>query len=95
MTVTPTDASALTILSGAASTGYVQNLAYYKDAFAFATADLVMPKGVHFSAREVFDGISMRIVQMYDITNDKLPCRIDVLYGFKTIRPQLACRVTN
>lgn len=95
VTASPTDTNSLTILSGAASTGYVQNLAYHKDAFAFATADLVMPKGVHFSAREAFDGISMRIVQMYDITNDKLPCRIDVLYGFKAIRPQLACRVTN
>ncbi len=95
VTGSPTDTNSLTILTGSASTGYVQNLAYHKDAFAFATADLVMPKGVHFSAREVFDGISMRIVQMYDITNDKLPCRIDVLYGYKAIRPQLACRVTN
>ena len=37
--------------------------------------------------------ISMRIVRQYDINNDKLPCRIDVLYGYKTIRPQLACRL--
>ena len=95
VTASPTDTNALTILTGAASANHVQNLAYHKDAFALATADLVMPKGVHFAAREVFDGISMRIVQMYDITNDKLPCRIDVLYGFKAIRPQLACRVTN
>jgi hypothetical protein len=88
-------ASAALAFAGAADGAWVQNLAYHKDAFAFATADLVMPKGVHFSAREVFDGISMRIVQAYDIANDKLPCRIDVLYGYKTIRPQLACRVTN
>jgi hypothetical protein len=51
-------------------------LAYQKGAFAFATADLVMPKGVDFAAREVFDGISMRIVRQYDINNDKpLPSR--------------------
>jgi hypothetical protein len=62
--------------------------------FAFATADLVMPKGVDFAAREVYDGVSMRIVRAYDINNDAFPCRIDVLYGYKTIRPQLACRVT-
>lgn len=71
---------------------YKISLGFHKDAFAFATADLVMPKGVDFSAREVMDGISMRIVRQYDINNDLLPCRIDVLYGYKTIRPDLAVR---
>lgn len=71
---------------------YGISLGYHKDAFAFATADLVLPKGVDFSAREVMDGISMRIVRQYDISNDNLPCRIDVLYGYKTIRPELAVR---
>lgn len=72
---------------------YLISMGYHKDAFAFATADLVMPRGVDFSAREVLDGISMRIVRQYDINNDNLPCRIDVLYGYKTIRPELACRL--
>jgi len=80
---------------GTASTAYGLSMTYQTDAFAFATADLVMPKGVDFSAREVFDGISMRIVRQYDVTNDKFPCRLDVLYGYKTIRPQLACRLAN
>lgn len=68
-------------------------MVYHKDAFTFATADLLMPDGVHFSSRQVFDGISMRIVRQYDINNDTIPARIDVLSGFKTIRPQLACRI--
>lgn len=72
---------------------YGISMGYHKDAFAFATADLVMPRGVDFSGREVMDGISMRIVRDYDINNDKFPCRIDVLYGYKTIRPELACRL--
>jgi hypothetical protein len=71
---------------------YKVSLGFHKDAFAFATADLVMPTGVDFSAREVMDGISMRIVRDYDINNDKFPCRLDVLYGYKTIRPELAVR---
>lgn len=75
-----------------ASADYNISMGFHRDAFTFATADLVMPQGVHFAAREVMDGISMRIVQQYDITNDTMPCRIDVLYGFKTIRPQLAVR---
>lgn len=69
------------------------SLAYHKEAFAFATADLLMPDGVDFSAREVLDGISMRIVRQYSVNDDTMPCRIDVLYGYKTIRPQLACRI--
>ncbi len=80
---------------GTASTAYGLSMGYHKDAFAIAFADLVLPKGLDFSAREVFDGISMRIVRQYDINNDKFPARLDVFYGYKTIRPQLAARFAN
>lgn len=80
---------------GSANGVYKPSLAFHKDAFTFATADLVMPNGVDFSAREVFDGISMRIVRMYDINNDAFPCRLDVLYGYKTLRAELACRILS
>lgn len=80
---------------GGASAIYKPSLAFHKDAFAFATADLIMPNGVDFASRQVLDGISMRIVRQYDINNDKFPCRLDVLYGYKTIRPELACRVLS
>ena len=69
------------------------SMVFHRDAFAFATADLVMPKGVDFAAREVYDGISLRTVRQYAISTDTMPCRIDVLYGFKTIRAQLAARI--
>jgi hypothetical protein len=94
VSASPASGAAITI-TGAASTGYEQEMAFHRDAFAFATADLVMPKGVDFTAREVYDGVSMRIVRAYDINNDAFPCRIDVFYGYKTIRPQMACRVTS
>jgi hypothetical protein len=83
------------VFGGTASTAVGTSMLYQKGAFAFATADLVMPEGVDFSAREVLDGISMRIVRQYDIVNDKFPCRIDVLYGYKTLRAQLATRYHN
>jgi hypothetical protein len=86
--------SAITKIGGASATHDV-SLAYAKDAFAFVTADLRLPRGVDFAAREVMDNISMRIVSDYDITNDTFPTRIDVLYGYKTLRPQLACRLAN
>lgn len=90
----PADNASISFL-GTASTAVGTSLLYQKEAFAFATADLVMPKGVDFSARQVLDGVSMRIVRAYDINNDKFPCRLDVLYGYKTLRPQLACRLHN
>jgi len=78
--------------SGEASAVLTQPLVYHRDAFTFVTADLEMPKGVDFAAREVFDGISLRIVRQFDIVNDKFPCRTDVLFGYKTLRPEWAAR---
>jgi hypothetical protein len=79
--------------SGGASTQYPQNLVYHRDAIAFATADLLMPQGVDMASRQVHNGISMRVVRQYDINNDRMPCRIDVLYGYNVIRPQMAVRL--
>ena len=85
--------SAVVTFLGSASTQYPQNLVYHRDAISFATADLLMPQGVDMASRQVHNGISMRIVRQYDINNDRLPCRIDVLYGFSVIRPQMAVRL--
>jgi hypothetical protein len=90
----PADNAAITI-AGTASTAVGVSLLYNKDAFAFATADLIMPQGVDMGAREQQDGLSIRLVRQYDINNDKFPCRLDILYGYKTIRPQLAHRLHN
>jgi hypothetical protein len=81
------------VFVGAASSQYAQNLVYHKDAITFATADLLLPMGVDMAARAVHNGISLRVVRQYDINNDRMPCRIDVLYGFNTIRPQMGCRI--
>ena len=81
------------VFTGTASTQYPQNLVYHKDAITFATADLLLPQGVDMAARAVHNGISLRVVRQYDINNDRMPCRIDVLYGYSTIRPQMACRI--
>ena len=86
-------AAAAIVFVGTASTAYPQNLIYHKDAITFATADLVLPTGVDMAARAVHNGISLRIIRDYDINNDRMPCRIDVLYGFSTIRPPMACRL--
>jgi len=86
-------ATAAVTFVGSASSQYPQNLVYHKDAITFATADLLLPQGVDMASRAVHNGISLRIVRQYDINNDRMPCRIDVLYGYSVIRPQMAARI--
>lgn len=81
------------VFRGTASTQYPQNLIYHKNAITFATADLLMPQGVDMASRQNHNGISLRIVRQYDINNDRMPCRIDVLYGYAAIRPQMGVRL--
>jgi hypothetical protein len=81
------------VFVGTASTAYAQNLVYHKDAITFATADLLLPQGVDMAARAQHNGISLRVFRQYDINNDRMPCRIDVLYGYSAIRPQMATRL--
>lgn len=95
VTASPADNAAITKVGGASAVHGV-SLCYHRDAFTFATADLLMPNGVDMKAREQYDGISLRLVRAYDINNDKLPARLDILYGFKTLRGNnLACRIAT
>ena len=86
-------ASAVVTMLGSANSQYAQNLVYHKDAITFATADLLLPQGVDMASRQVHNGISLRVVRQYDINNDRLPCRIDVLYGYSAIRPAMGVRM--
>ena len=86
-------ASAALVFLGGSATAYPQNLVYHKDAITLATADLLLPQGVDMASRQVHNGISLRIVRQYDINNDRMPCRVDVLYGFAAIRPVTAVRM--
>lgn len=94
-TVTASPAnSAVISLVATASSQYRQNLAFYPEAFTMATADLEMPtSGVVQAARAEFDGVSMRMIESYDIMSDSLITRLDILYGYKAIRPEWACIV--
>ena len=94
VTASPTNSQAITKVGGASGIRD-EMLLFHRDAFTLATADLIMPNGLHFSGRDNQDGISIRMLQQYDINNDRMPTRIDVLYGYKTLRPELACRVAS
>ena len=93
---TPADGSTITV-SGAASTQTPQGLAFHRDWVTLACADLPLPGGVDMAAR-VADrqlGMSIRLVRAYNITTDQFPCRLDILYGWAPLRPELACRVQS
>lgn len=90
----PADGAAITV-KGTANATHRLGMAFHEDAFTLVTADLPVPKGTDMAAR-VSDpqlGISLRIVRDYDITSDQWPTRIDVLYGWACLRPELACRI--
>ena len=72
-----------------------QNIIMHKNAFTLATADLELPDGVVFAGRASDKelGLSMRVVRQYTINNDSIPTRVDVLYGWAPLYPELACRV--
>lgn len=89
----PTDTGAVVKVGAGASEKLNGSLVYHKDAFTVATADLILPTGVDFAAREVFEGISLRIIRAYDISDDAFPCRVDVLFGYEALYPQLAARI--
>lgn len=94
VTAYPTNTGAVVKLGAGASETLVQSLAFHKDAFTFVTADLIdVSKFGAWGARQVMDGISMSLARQFDIVNYRVPCRIDVLYGFKSIRPEMACRI--
>ena len=94
-TITGGDTDGLTVaLIGAVGTAYNNDLQFHKDAFVFATADLIdVSKYGAWGARQSMDGISMRIAKQYAIGSDTVPCRLDVLYGFAPLYPELANRI--
>ena len=96
VTGSPADAALITVV-GAASTATPQGLAFHRDAFTLACADLPLPGGVDMAAR-ISDpqlGLSIRMVRAYDINTDNFPCRLDILYGWATLRAELACRIQS
>jgi hypothetical protein len=85
--VSPANAAQVRLVS-LPSEVYAKNIAYAPEAITMATADLVIPKGVHEAARKEYNGISMRMVTAYQIGTDQLGTRLDVIYGFTYLRPE-------
>lgn len=80
---------------GTDSTGYRQNMVFHKNAFALVSVPLVRPPGAVDVARETYKGLSVRVIPVYDGTNDKSAFRLDILFGAKAIDPRLATRLSG
>lgn len=72
--------------------GHVANLGFHKNAFAFVTRALPLPTDKE-SYSVSYNGITLRVVYGYDQKYKKNMLSLDVLYGFKTLYPELATRV--
>lgn len=91
----PLNGAAMVLVTPAGSV-YRKSLAYTQKAVTMASADLVMPKkAVEEAARTSYDGVSMRMLTDYLPMTDQLATRLDVLFGFKYIRPEWLCVIAD
>ena len=73
--------------------GHTANLAFHPMAFAYVTRPLANPDGQGvMSYVTSFNGISLRVTKGYDQQYKRSTYSMDVLYGFKTVYPELAVR---
>jgi hypothetical protein len=86
---------AVSFVSGTtASTQYAQNLVFHPAFATLVTVDMPMVSAPKIS-RKTMEGISMRLIQTYDVINDQEIFRIDILFGWSLLRPEWACRVAG
>jgi hypothetical protein len=88
------DNAAITVI-GTAATGYKQNLAYHKNCMALAMVPMEMPQAAYNGSRQSYKGMSVRVIPIYDGTNDISKWRLDLLYGRKVIDPRMGVRFSG
>lgn len=95
VTARPADNAPITVLTGAANTSYPQNIMFHKDAMALVTMEMELPNGMDMASRSDHEGVSIRFVRGFDITNNRRICRFDLLAGYGVLRPEWAVRVSQ
>jgi len=94
VTVSPSNGATITV-KGNANTAYAQNIAFVPDCIGLATCPMIEPGGVDFVKTVDADGVAIRMLRAYDMTNDQMPTRIEALFGTTTFYPEIGCRLTN
>jgi hypothetical protein len=94
VTASPANSAAITIV-GAASAAYDTNIMYHKDAFTLAMLPMYEPaNGTGAKVTQMSDdGFTVKVTQFYDGVNDNNIMRLDVLFGWASTYPELACKV--
>lgn len=87
VTGSPADNAAITVVANHAA-----NLAFHKNAFALVSVPIYIPED-STGQRINYKGVSIRFVRGYDVKTDVQIYRLDVMYGWKTIYPDFACRL--
>lgn len=95
VTARPADNAAITVLTGSANTSYGQNILFHRDAFTLVTADMEVPNGMDMAEKAMYEGVALRFVRGFDITNNRRICRFDMLAGYGLLRPEWAVRLTQ
>lgn len=91
----PADNAGITVVSGTAATAYPQNMLFHKDAFTMVTVAMDVPNGMDMAEQITYEGVNLRFVRGFDITNNKRISRFDLMAGYGALRPEWACRVTG
>lgn len=91
----PADNAAITVLTGAAATPYPQNMIFHKSAFTMVTVGMDVPKGMDMAEQITYEGVNLRFVRGFDITNNKRISRFDIMAGYGASRPEWATRLTS
>lgn len=94
VSASPANDAAITFV-GSASTGYVQNMVFHKNAMALAVVPMELPQAQPGASRKSEEGFSVRVIPGYDIVNDVSKWRLDLLYGRKLIDPRLITRLSG
>lgn len=95
VTAAPADNAAITVTSGTSGQVSRQSIMAQRNAFTFAAAPLSLPKGVAYASRasDKMSGLSIRVVQQYDINTNQVLTRFDVFSGWALTYPELAVRL--
>jgi len=82
-------------IMGTASTAYKQNMVFHKNTMGLAIVPMEIPQGATNVSRRTSNGISVRVVPVYDGVNDVSKWRLDLLYGRAVLDPRLATRLSG
>lgn len=96
----PANNAAITIFGHASSYASIvcpQSMVYHKNAFVLGTADFELPDAGCKAARanDPESGLSLSMVSQYDVQNHRTIHRLDILYGWKCVYADLACRLVG